>query len=57
MELLGTKHLTQATYERATAVFGIEGVIEAVSCAGCYGMIGLVLNAFEIPPRAGVPLS
>ena len=56
-ELLATKHLAQATYDRAVAMFGLEGVIEVVSCAGCYGMIGLVLNVFEIPPRAGVPLS
>jgi 4-carboxymuconolactone decarboxylase len=56
-ELLTTKHLAQATYDRAVAMFGLEGVIEVVSCAGCYGMIGLVLNVFEIPPRAGVPLS
>ena len=32
-------------------------MIEAVSCAGCYGMIGLVLNVFDIAPRDGMPLS
>ena len=56
-ELLATKHVSQATYDRAVAMFKLEGVIEAVSCAGCYGMIGLVLNVFDIQPRAGVPLS
>jgi 4-carboxymuconolactone decarboxylase len=54
-ELLATKKLSTDTFERAKAAFGLEGVIEAVTCAGCYGMIGLVLNAFEVPPRSGQP--
>jgi 4-carboxymuconolactone decarboxylase len=49
-ELLATKRLSPATFERANAVLGRDGLIEAVSCAGFYGMIGLVLNAFEVPP-------
>ncbi|HJY17503.1 MAG TPA: carboxymuconolactone decarboxylase family protein, partial [Xanthobacteraceae bacterium] len=52
-ELLTTKVLSDGTFERATAAFGREGVIEAVSCAGFYGMIGFVLNAFEVPPQPG----
>jgi hypothetical protein len=36
---------------------GLEGVIEAVSLAGLYGMIGLVLNVFDIPPQSGRPLA
>ena len=52
-ELLATKSLRAATFERAKAAFGLEGVIEAVSCAGLYGMIGFVLNAFDIPPPPG----
>jgi 4-carboxymuconolactone decarboxylase len=52
-ELLATKTVSAATFERAKAAFGRDGVIEAVSCAGFYGMIGLVLNTFEIPPQAG----
>ena len=28
-------------------------MIEAVSCAGFYGMVGFVLNAFEVPPQPG----
>ena len=39
--------------ERASAALGRDGLIEAVSCAGFYGMIGFVLNAFEIPPQPG----
>jgi 4-carboxymuconolactone decarboxylase len=56
-ELLATKSLSAATFERAQAAFGREGVIEAVSCAGFYGMVGLLINAFEIPPQTADVLS
>jgi 4-carboxymuconolactone decarboxylase len=52
-ELLTNKTLSSATFERAKAAFGLEGVIEAVTCTGFYGMIGFVLNVFEIPPLPG----
>jgi 4-carboxymuconolactone decarboxylase len=52
-ELLAKKTLSSTTFERAKAAFGTEGVIEAVTCTGLYGMIGFVLNAFEIPPLPG----
>jgi 4-carboxymuconolactone decarboxylase len=52
-ELLATKTLSAAMFERATAAFGRDGVIEAVSCAGFYGMVGLIVNAFDIPPQPG----
>jgi 4-carboxymuconolactone decarboxylase len=53
MELRATKTLGAATFERAKAAFGEVGVIEAITCVGLYGMIGSVLNVFEIPPRLG----
>lgn len=49
-ELVSTKRVSAPVFERAKAALGREGVIEAVSCAGFYGMIGFVLNAFEVPP-------
>jgi 4-carboxymuconolactone decarboxylase len=52
-ELLATKSLSAASFDRASAAFGRNGVIEAVSCAGFYGMVGLVINAFDIPPQPG----
>jgi 4-carboxymuconolactone decarboxylase len=52
-ELLNTRTLSDGTFARATAAFGRDGVIEAVSCAGFYGMVGFVLNAFEVPPQPG----
>jgi 4-carboxymuconolactone decarboxylase len=56
-ELLATKSVSAATFARAEAAFGQEGVIEATTCAGLYGMIGFVLNAFEVPPRPGTALT
>jgi 4-carboxymuconolactone decarboxylase len=53
MELLANKTLSSATFERAKATLGLEGLIEAVTCTGFYGMIGFVLNTFEIPPQPG----
>jgi 4-carboxymuconolactone decarboxylase len=52
-ELLATKTVSAATFERAVAALGRDGVIEAVSCTGFYGMIGLVLNTFDVPPQPG----
>jgi 4-carboxymuconolactone decarboxylase len=52
-ELMTTKTLSVATFERAKAAFGLKGMIEAITCAGLYGMIGFVLNTFEIPPQPG----
>jgi 4-carboxymuconolactone decarboxylase len=57
MELLATKTLSAPAFERAKAAFGEMAVIEAITCAGLYGMIGFVLNVFEIPPWPGKPLS
>jgi 4-carboxymuconolactone decarboxylase len=56
-ELFADKTVSAASFERAKAAFGLEGVIEAVTCAGLYGMIGFVLNVFDIPPRPGTPLT
>lgn len=52
-ELLTTKTLSDGTFARATAAFSRDGVIEAVSCAGFYAMVGLILNAFAVPPPPG----
>ncbi len=55
-ELISTKALSTKTFERAQAALGRDGVIEAVSCAGFYAMVGLVINAFEIPPQPDGPV-
>jgi len=55
-ELQATKTLSTATFDRAKSVLGRDGLIEAVSCVGFYGLIGLVLNVFDIPPQPGGPI-
>jgi 4-carboxymuconolactone decarboxylase len=56
-ELLAQKTVSAETFEGARAAFGVDGVIEAVTCAGLYGMIGFVLNVFDVPPQPGKPLA
>jgi 4-carboxymuconolactone decarboxylase len=56
-ELLAKKTVSAATFERAKAAFGVDGVVEVVTCAGLYGMIGFVLNVFDVPPQPGKPLT
>jgi 4-carboxymuconolactone decarboxylase len=56
-ELSAAKTVSTATFERAKAALGRDGVIEVVSLAGLYGMIGFVLNVFDIPPQPGRPLT
>lgn len=45
--------LTDAQYARAEAEFGREGLIELVTLAGLYAMVGFILNAFAVEPAAG----
>jgi 4-carboxymuconolactone decarboxylase len=52
-ELLPSNKVSPATFGRAEAALGRDGIIEAVTCAGFYGMIGMVLNTFEVPPQPG----
>src|SRR5262245_26424416 len=44
--------LAAAEFARAEAEFGRQGLVELVTLAGYYGMVGAVLNAFEVdlPP-------
>ena len=50
-ELLASHTLGTASFQRAQASLGRDGLIEVVSCVGFYGMIGLVLNVFDVPPQ------
>ncbi len=55
-ELQATKTLSTATFERAQSALGRDELIEAVSCAGFYGMVGLAINTFDIAPQPGGPV-
>ncbi|HEX4408595.1 MAG TPA: carboxymuconolactone decarboxylase family protein [Xanthobacteraceae bacterium] len=52
-ELLTTKSLSAASFDRAIAMLGRDRLIEAVSCAGMYCQVGFVVNAFDIPTNPG----
>lgn len=57
--LYRTRGLADVEYERALRELGREGLLELVTLAGYYGMIGLVLNAFQVdlPPGAPAPFA
>ena len=52
-ELLDTKELRAATYERMLDQFGLDRTIEAISVAGFYGMVATVLKGFDVPTPNG----
>jgi 4-carboxymuconolactone decarboxylase len=45
--------LNDELYARAEGELGRAALVELVTLAGYYGMIGFVLNAFEVPLPAG----
>ncbi len=52
-ELLDTMELSQPTYDRMIAQFGIERTVEAISVVGFYGMVSTVLKGFDVPTVTG----
>ena len=46
--------LTDEEYARVHAELGTQGLLELVTLAGYYGMIGFVLNTFEVDLPPGV---
>lgn len=49
-ELLETKQVGDATYRRALALFGENGVVDLVATIGFFTTISLTLNTFDIDP-------
>ena len=52
-ELLASRKLSAATYEKGLAIFGKDKLVEIVAGAGYFAMLGFVLSAFAVPPGAG----
>jgi 4-carboxymuconolactone decarboxylase len=48
-ELMSKNVLSPATYARAKAVLGEAVMIELIFSIGFYNMVGITLNAFEVP--------
>jgi 4-carboxymuconolactone decarboxylase len=56
-ELNATKRLSQASYDRALALLGLEQLVELITGAGFYTMVALTINAFDISvPDGARPL-
>jgi 4-carboxymuconolactone decarboxylase len=53
MEMQRNHSVSDATYERAVARFGEQGVVETVSLMGYYTMIAMILNTSRAPLPAG----
>ena len=57
-ELIRQKSITDATYDRALALWGEDFLIDLVNLLGCYMMIAANLVAFQVEARDGAtPLS
>ena len=54
-ELLQTRAVADATYDRVLARFGETGVVEAASMVGYYAMLAAVLNTARTPADPGMP--
>ena len=59
LELHRNKSVSDETYARAFAVFGEEGIVEAVAIEGYYALLAMVMNTARTPlpedRTAGVP--
>jgi 4-carboxymuconolactone decarboxylase len=52
-ELQRTKNVSDATYNRAVAKFGEQGVIDAIGIQGYYTLLAMVMNTARTPLPAG----
>ena len=48
-EMVATKRVSNATFERAKKELGETGVIDLVGIVGYYSLVSVTLNAFELP--------
>lgn len=52
-ELLNTRRISDATYQRALDTFGMQTLVDLVAIVGYYCMVSTTLNAFEAPLPPG----
>ena len=45
--------MSDATYARGIATFGLDRMIEMITTAGLYAMISMTLVAFDVPATNG----
>ncbi len=53
-ELITTRQVSEATYQRAIAALSERGAIDLVGILGYYALVSMTLNAFEVPLPDGV---
>ncbi|MBI4639698.1 MAG: carboxymuconolactone decarboxylase family protein [Candidatus Tectomicrobia bacterium] len=53
-ELFRTQHVSDATFQKALAEFGVQGITELTATMGYYGMLAFALNTFEVELGPGV---
>jgi 4-carboxymuconolactone decarboxylase len=52
-EMNETRTLSQATYDGAVAMLGLDHVIELITSLGFYTMVAIMLNGFDAPVPGG----
>jgi len=52
-EMCASRTLSQASYDRALAILGLEQLVELIAGTGFYVMIALTLNAFDVAVPGG----
>ena len=53
LELLEKRGVSDDTHARATAAFGVPGVVELTALVGYYTLLAMTLNAHRIGPPGG----
>ena len=48
--LRGNHHVSETTYQAAVAAFGVSATVQIAVTLGYFVMMGVVVNAFEVPP-------
>lgn len=58
LELMASKRVSDATWEKAVSHFGEQGVIDLIGLNGYYTLLAMVMNASRTPapPSAAAPL-
>ena len=54
IELNRNRSVSDATYARALAKFGEQGLVDAIGLSGWYTLVAMVLNTAQVPVPAGV---
>jgi 4-carboxymuconolactone decarboxylase len=52
-ELIQTRRVSDATYQRAAAALGVKALVELVGILGYYTLISMTIKAFEVPLPPG----